>query len=128
MKSNSKNFNEDEEPVQKKSKMDYYPGYLGYEENSQNGEENFRDGEENFLGGTPGEAEKFPTPGVKPPSDAQPRPDQTQSPFENLVGDSEVMDWFMNNRNIGLDFVGPWTEMIEQQLNLNDQFNFEDAL
>ena len=39
-------------------------------------------------------------------------------------GDSEVMDWFMNNRNIGLDFVAPWTEMIEQQLNLNDQFNF----
>ncbi|CAK9438656.1 uncharacterized protein LODBEIA_P28800 [Lodderomyces beijingensis] len=38
------------------------------------------------------------------------------------IGDSEVMDWFMNNRTIGLDFVAPWTEMIEQQLNLNDQF------
>ncbi|KAI5961187.1 ARO80 [Candida pseudojiufengensis] len=37
-------------------------------------------------------------------------------------GDSEVMDWFINNQNIGLDFVAPWTEMIEQQLNLNDQF------
>ncbi|ODV80359.1 uncharacterized protein CANTADRAFT_89915 [Suhomyces tanzawaensis NRRL Y-17324] len=52
-------------------------------------------------------------------------PSDQRSP---LLGDNEVMDWFMNNRNVGLDFVGPWTEMIEQQLNLNDQFNFEDAL
>ncbi|KAG5421985.1 ARO80 [Candida metapsilosis] len=37
------------------------------------------------------------------------------------IGDSEVMDWFMNNQTIGLDFVAPWTEMIEQQLNSNDQ-------
>lgn len=37
-----------------------------------------------------------------------------------VVGDSEVMEWFASNRNIGLDFVGPWTEMIEQQLNMND--------
>lgn len=36
------------------------------------------------------------------------------------IGDSEVMDWFMNNQTIGLDFVAPWTEMIEQQLNSND--------
>lgn len=40
------------------------------------------------------------------------------------IGDSEVMEWFLNNKNIGLDFVAPWTEMIEQQLNSNDQFNF----
>lgn len=50
------------------------------------------------------------------------------TPLQGLMGDSEVMDWFMNNRNIGLDFVGPWTEMIEQQLNSNEQFNFDDAL
>ncbi|KAI5961999.1 ARO80 [Candida theae] len=37
------------------------------------------------------------------------------------IGDSDVMDWFMNNQTIGLDFVAPWTEMIEQQLNSNDQ-------
>lgn len=49
------------------------------------------------------------------------------TPLQSLVGDSEVMEFFMNDRNIGLDFVGPWTEMIEQQLNLND-FNFEDSL
>lgn len=50
------------------------------------------------------------------------------TPLNDLMGDSEVMDWFMNNRNIGLDFVVPWTEMIEQQLNSDEQFNFEDAL
>lgn len=49
------------------------------------------------------------------------------SPFQNLVGDSEVMEWFMNNRDIGLDFVGPWTEMIEQQLASNE-FNFDQAM
>ncbi|CAN3375465.1 hypothetical protein DIURU_002341 [Diutina rugosa] len=46
-----------------------------------------------------------------------------------VIGDSEVMEWFVNDRNIGLDFVGPWTEMIEQQLNMNEpSFNFEDGL
>lgn len=50
------------------------------------------------------------------------------TPLQNLVGDSEVMEWFINNKNIGLDFVGPWTEMIEQQLNSDVQFNFEDAM
>ncbi|KAM9914305.1 hypothetical protein OXX69_000754 [Metschnikowia pulcherrima] len=44
-------------------------------------------------------------------------------------GDSEVIDWFINNRNVGLDFVGPWTELIEQQiegqnLNMDQQLNF----
>lgn len=33
-----------------------------------------------------------------------------------LFGDNEVMDWFANNKNVGLDFVGPWTELIEQHL------------
>ncbi|KAK6463164.1 hypothetical protein DFJ63DRAFT_318344 [Scheffersomyces coipomensis] len=33
-------------------------------------------------------------------------------------------EWFMNDKNIGLDFVVPWMEMIEQQLNTND-FNFD---
>ncbi|KAI5955678.1 ARO80 [Candida jiufengensis] len=46
----------------------------------------------------------------------------TNSNNNTTAGDSEVMDWFFNNQNIGLDFVAPWTEMIEQQLNLNDQF------
>lgn len=35
---------------------------------------------------------------------------------QQFIGDSEVMDWFANNTNIGLDFVGPWTELIEQHL------------
>lgn len=55
-------------------------------------------------------------------------PNESNTPLQSLIGDSEVIDWFINNRTIGLDFVGPWTEMIEQQLNSNDQFNFEDAL
>lgn len=49
------------------------------------------------------------------------------SPFQTMVGDSEVMEWFVNNRDVGLDFVGPWTEMIEQQLDAN-QFNFDEAM
>lgn len=53
---------------------------------------------------------------------------EVSTPIQNIIGDSEVMEWFINNRNVGLDFVGPWTEMIEQQLNSNDQFNFDDAL
>lgn len=47
--------------------------------------------------------------------------------IDQLMGDSEVMDWFSNNKDIGLDFVGPWTEMIEQQLDSRD-FNFDEAL
>lgn len=50
------------------------------------------------------------------------------TPLHNMVGDSEVMEWFVNDRNIGLDFVGPWTEMIEQQLNSDIQFNFDLAM
>lgn len=50
------------------------------------------------------------------------------NPLNSLISDSQVIDWFTNNRNIGLDFVGPWTEMIEQHLNSDVQFNFEDAL
>lgn len=45
------------------------------------------------------------------------------------IPDLEVMEWFMNDNNIGLDFVGPWTEMIEQQLNMNEpQFDFDGNL
>lgn len=44
-----------------------------------------------------------------------------------IMGDSEVMDWFANNRNIGLDFVGPWTELIEQHLE-GQLFSFNDGL
>lgn len=46
------------------------------------------------------------------------------NPDPTLLGDSEVMDWFANNKNIGLDFVGPWTELIEQHLE-DHQFNFQ---
>lgn len=49
------------------------------------------------------------------------------TPMQNLIGDSEVIEWFINNKNVGLDFVAPWTEMIEQQLNSDEQFNFNDA-
>lgn len=44
-----------------------------------------------------------------------------------FMGDSEVMDWFANNSNIGLDFVGPWTELIEQHLEFQ-LFSFDDGL
>ncbi|CAH6722890.1 transcriptional activator Aro80p [[Candida] jaroonii] len=54
--------------------------------------------------------------------------EEVSTPLQNLIGDSEVMEWFLNNRNIGLDFVAPWTEMIEQQLNSSDQFNFDNAM
>lgn len=38
-------------------------------------------------------------------------------PDFGFVPDNDLMDWFINNRDIGgLDFVGPWTELIEQQL------------
>ncbi|CUM63078.1 uncharacterized protein PRCAT00000643001 [Priceomyces carsonii] len=43
------------------------------------------------------------------------------TPIQDIGTESEVMDWFLNNKDIGLDFVGPWTEMIEQQLNSNEQ-------
>lgn len=68
----------------------------------------------------------------------QPIPEPTNSfqevvgGFNNVeaalnIGESEVMEWFMSNRNIGLDFVGPWTELIEQQLE-GQLFNFDDGL
>lgn len=46
---------------------------------------------------------------------------------QGLIGDSDVIEWFINNKNVGLDFVAPWTEMIEQQLNSDEQFNFNNA-
>ena len=64
---------------------------------------------------------------VNLPDAAEEAGTREDSPYQNLVGDSEVMEWFMNNRDIGLDFVGPWTEMIEQQLATNE-FNFDQAL
>lgn len=45
---------------------------------------------------------------------------------DNFLNENELMDWFMSNRNVGLDFVGPWTEMIEQQLH-GQQFSFDDG-
>lgn len=41
-----------------------------------------------------------------------------------FVPENDLMDWFINNKEIsGLDFVGPWTELIEQQLE-KDGFEF----
>lgn len=46
-------------------------------------------------------------------------------PDFGFVPDNELMDWFINNRDIGgLDFVGPWTELIEQQLEKGGAFEF----
>lgn len=64
---------------------------------------------------------------VNLPEAAEEAGTREESPYQNLAGDSGVMEWFMNNRDIGLDFVGPWTEMIEQQLATNE-FNFDQAL
>lgn len=50
----------------------------------------------------------------------------SMNPDSGILGDSEVMDWFANNKNIGLDFVGPWTELIEQHLE-DHQFTFQDT-
>lgn len=43
--------------------------------------------------------------------------------FEDIsqgLWDNEVVAWFANDKNVGLDFVGPWTELIEQQINYSD--------
>lgn len=45
----------------------------------------------------------------------------------NYLADSELMEWIINNRDVGLDFVGPWTELIEQQLE-DQHFDFNDSL
>lgn len=54
----------------------------------------------------------------------------SQSPKEsqefNLVLENDLMDWFINNKDMGgLDFVGPWTELIEQQLEKGGNFDFQ---
>lgn len=44
-------------------------------------------------------------------------------PDFGFIPDNDLMDWFINNRDIGgLDFVGPWTELIEQQLGKGEPF------
>lgn len=45
----------------------------------------------------------------------------------NFLGDSELVEWIMNNRDVGLDFVGPWTELIDKQLE-DQHFDFNDGL
>lgn len=47
-----------------------------------------------------------------------------QHDTEPSTSETEVIDWFVNNKNIGLDFVGPWTELIEQQIE-NQNLNFD---
>lgn len=49
---------------------------------------------------------------------------QNSSSFDYLddptqMADNDMIDWFLNDKNIGLDFVGPWTELIEQQIGEN---------
>ncbi|CDO91739.1 unnamed protein product [Kluyveromyces dobzhanskii CBS 2104] len=40
---------------------------------------------------------------------------------------SQIVDWFNDNNEIGLDFVGPWTEMVEQQfVNKVDDSSYEN--
>lgn len=73
------------------------------------------------------QAASDPSTPAAPPVGASENHTREGSPQTGLVGDSEVMDWFMSNRDIGLDFVGPWTEMIEQQLATND-FDFDMAM
>lgn len=46
---------------------------------------------------------------------------------QQVLGENEVMDWFAKNANVGLDFVGPWTELIEQHLE-DQPFTFDDFL
>ncbi|CAH2351456.1 transcriptional activator Aro80p [[Candida] railenensis] len=69
----------------------------------------------------------LPTSGYSKPLQGERENREDVSPFQTMVGDSEVMEWFVNNRDVGLDFVGPWTEMIEQHLDAN-QFNFDEAM
>lgn len=45
----------------------------------------------------------------------------------NFLGDSELVEWIVNNRDVGLDFVGPWTELIDKQLE-DQHFDFNDGL
>lgn len=55
--------------------------------------------------------------------------ESSQAPNSDLTyfANSELMEWIMNNRDVGLDFVGPWTELIEQQLE-DQHFDFNDGL
>lgn len=55
--------------------------------------------------------------------------ESSQAPNSDLtyLANSELMEWIMNNRDVGLDFVGPWTELIEQQLE-DQHFDFNDGL
>ncbi|KAG7191537.1 uncharacterized protein KQ657_003042 [Scheffersomyces spartinae] len=49
--------------------------------------------------------------------------DGTNSPVSGMF-DEPVMEWLRNEHTIGLEFVGPWTEMIEQRLDANETFAF----
>lgn len=54
-------------------------------------------------------------------------PINPESQNQLALGENEVMDWFAKNANVGLDFVGPWTELIEQHL-VDQAFTFDDFL
>lgn len=40
---------------------------------------------------------------------------------------NEIMDWFFTSEDIGLDFVDPWTEMIEQKYMEKSHFHQQDS-
>lgn len=52
-------------------------------------------------------------------------PSSKDIPNIGIAPENDLMDWFISNRDIGgLDFVGPWTELIEQQLEKGGSFEF----
>lgn len=60
-------------------------------------------------------------------NDPPPPPSYNQNlPDMSFLGESESMEWIFNNTNVGLDFVGPWTELID--LHIDSHFDFDDLL
>lgn len=68
-----------------------------------------------------------PPQGAVPPGNEPASSTQPSSSGLNFLGDSELVEWIMNNRDVGLDFVGPWTELIDKQLE-DQHFDFNDGL
>lgn len=140
MKVKSKGSNDNDEDIHSKLKRQKVPkGSHGEENDATNGVSNhpLNANDENY-GNIQNEPLPYydnsvyfnkPTRKLDESQSANLTPNEdNNTPLQGLMGDSEVMDWFINNKNVGLDFVGPWTEMIEQQLNSNEQFNFGDTI
>ncbi|SCU88841.1 LAMI_0D11496g1_1 [Lachancea mirantina] len=49
-------------------------------------------------------------------------------PAEPTHAATDLLDWFMTSEEVGLDFVAPWTEMIEQQFIIGDLTKTYDTL